>query len=71
MVYKFWKPQPPAALRACPGVYRDFFTFEEGAVNVFPPVRRHTPHLTNTCFFHVKILLVKRPDAKWQTTVVR
>jgi len=26
-VYKFWKPQPPTACRACPGLYWDSFTF--------------------------------------------
>jgi hypothetical protein len=25
--YKFWQPQPPAALRSCPGLYRNSFNF--------------------------------------------
>jgi hypothetical protein len=24
---EIWEPQPPGSLRACPGVYRDCFTF--------------------------------------------
>ena len=24
---EIWKPQPSGTLRACPGMYRDFFTF--------------------------------------------
>jgi hypothetical protein len=27
IVYKFWKPQPPAALRACSGQFTDCFNF--------------------------------------------
>jgi hypothetical protein len=25
IVQKFWEPQPPGTLRACPGLYRDTF----------------------------------------------
>jgi len=24
---EIWEPQPPGTLRACPGLYRDYFTF--------------------------------------------
>jgi hypothetical protein len=27
IVYKLWQPQPPGALGACPGLYRDSFNF--------------------------------------------
>ena len=25
--HEIWEPQPPVTLRACPGLYRDCFTF--------------------------------------------
>ena len=31
-IYKFWQPQPPGALEACPGLYRDSFTFALNAL---------------------------------------
>jgi hypothetical protein len=25
--FEIWEPEPPGTLRACPGLYRDYFTF--------------------------------------------
>jgi hypothetical protein len=42
----FWEPQPPEALRACPGLYRVYFPFYKEEYGLY----------ISRAWYHIKIL---------------
>jgi hypothetical protein len=65
--HEIWEPQPPGTLRACPGMYRDCFTFTFTLLNVL--LQKQALFLCLTSFYllivgvrHKRIIAVQRRD---------
>jgi hypothetical protein len=66
---QFWEPQPSGTLRACPGLYRDCFTFIQ--TNVTAPQIKPRPHRATSLPIHYCLaILLLETIWPWETDSV-
>jgi hypothetical protein len=61
-----WEPQAPGILRACPGLYRDCFTFYSTTVHIDNVIRVYT-----TLVYIARISTMCTRDHMFQNVVIR